>query len=180
MSPEHRAQINKRRRELHAAKNAARKLQMTPQMTPQEKKFKRKEINKKYNTSAREHRANNLHPNSIAMESPHFNPQLIFPSSPQSPEAPSNNMEIPELTGTPVYITQPIVRHPEGETPELDAAHTMHRKRVTNGERNAHLSRRNQVFEANIGGKARVCVDEKCNDSNVLTQPSVVCNGNKQ
>jgi hypothetical protein len=75
MSPEQRAQLNKRRRELRAAKSAAKKLQMTPQG----KKLTRKEINKKYNTSVREHRANNLHPDSIAMESPHFNPQLIFP-----------------------------------------------------------------------------------------------------
>jgi hypothetical protein len=51
MSPEQKAQINKRRRELYAAKNAARKLQMTPQ----EKKLKQKEINKKYNTAVREH-----------------------------------------------------------------------------------------------------------------------------
>jgi len=42
MFPEQKAQINKKRRELYAAKNTARKLQMTPQ----EKKLKRKEINK--------------------------------------------------------------------------------------------------------------------------------------
>ena len=93
MSPEQKALINKRRRDLYAAKNAARKLQMTPQ----EKKEKRKEMKKNYNRMVREHRDNNLHPDSLAMESPHFNPQLIFPSSPQSPEAPSYNMEIPEL-----------------------------------------------------------------------------------
>jgi hypothetical protein len=173
MSPEQRAQLNKRRRELCAAKSAARKLQMTPQG----KKLTRKEINKKYHMSVREHRANNLHPDSIAMESPHFNPQLIFPSSPQSPEPQSNNMEIPELTGTPVHITT-IVQDPEGETPELDAAHTVQRKRVANGERNALLSRRNQIFEANIGGRTKVCTDGKCIDSNGLTQSSVLCNGN--
>ena len=43
LSPEQKALINKRRRDLYAAKNAARKLQMTPQ----EKKLKRKESNKK-------------------------------------------------------------------------------------------------------------------------------------
>ena len=42
MSPKQKALINKRRRELYAAKNTARKLQMNPQ----EKKLKRKEINK--------------------------------------------------------------------------------------------------------------------------------------
>jgi len=43
MPPEQKAQINKRRHELYAAKNTARKLQMTSQ----EKKLKQKEINKK-------------------------------------------------------------------------------------------------------------------------------------
>jgi hypothetical protein len=68
LSHEQKALINKRRRDLYAAQNAARKLQMTPR----EKKLKRKECNKKYKTMVRENRANNLHPDSIAMESPHF------------------------------------------------------------------------------------------------------------
>ena len=109
MSPEQKAQINKRRRDLYATQNAARKLQMTPQ----EKKLKQKEINKKYNTTVREHRANNLHPDSIAMESPHFNPQFIFPSSSQSHEAPSHEMEIRELRGTPVNVTPTVVQNLE-------------------------------------------------------------------
>ena len=89
-------------------------------MTPQEK-LKRKEINKKYNTMVRERPANNLHPDSVAMKSPHFNPQLIF-SSPQSPEAPSHDMEIPELRGTPVDIAPSVVHNPEVQTPELATA----------------------------------------------------------
>ena len=173
LSPEQKALINKRWRDLYATQNAARKLQMTPQ----EKKLKRKEINKKYNMAVREHRANNLHPDSINMESPHFNPQLIFPSSPQSPEAPSYNMEIPESRGTPVDIASTVLQNLEVQTPELAAALTIHRQRVTTGERNALLSR-NQAFEANIGRRDRGCADGKCNDSNDLTQPSVVHNGN--
>jgi hypothetical protein len=174
MSPEQKALLNKRRRDLYAQKNAVRKLQMTPQ----EKVVKRKESKKNYNRMVREHRANNLHPDSIAMKSPHFNPLLITPSSPQSLEAPSDDMEIPELTGTPVDIAPTIIQNPEVQTPELAAAQTIHRHRVTTGERNALLSRRNQVFEANIGRKGRGCADGKCNDSNGLTQPSVVYNGN--
>ena len=64
------------------------------------------------------------------------------------------------------------------QTLELAAAQTIHRHRVTTGERNALLSRRNRAFEANIGRSARGCADGKCNDSNDLTQPSVVYNGN--
>ena len=100
MSPEQKELLNKRRRDLYAQKNATRKLQMTPQ----EKELKRKESKKKYNRMMREHRANNLHLDSIAMESPHFNPQFIFPSSPQSHEAPSHEMETHELRGTPVNV----------------------------------------------------------------------------
>ena len=112
------------------------------------------------------------------MESPHFNPQLIFPSSPQSPEAPSHDMEIPELRGTPVDIAPSVVHNLEVQTPELAMAQTIHRQRVTTGERNALLSYRNRAFEANIGRMARGCADRKCNDSNDLTQLSVVYNGN--
>jgi hypothetical protein len=147
-------------------------------MTPQEKKLKRKESNKKYKIMVREHRANNLHPDSIAMESPHFNPQLIFPSSPQSPEAPSQDMEIPETGGTPVDIASSIVQNSEVRTPKFaEPTQTIHRHHVTTGERNVLLSRRNRAFEANIG-RTRGCADEKCNDSNEPTQPSVVYNGN--
>jgi len=159
---------------LYAQKNATRKLQMTPQ----EKEFKRKESKKKYNRMVREHRANNLHPDSIAMESPHFNPQFIFPSSPQSHEAPSHEMEIRELRGTPLNAALTVVQNPEVQTPEVAATQTIHRQRVTTGERNALLSRRNRAFEANIGRSARGCADGKCNDSNDPTQPSVVYNGN--
>ena len=69
----------------------------------------------------REHQANNLHPDSIAMESPHFNPQFIFPSSPQSHEAPSHEMEIRELRGTPVNVASTIVQNLEVQTPEVAA-----------------------------------------------------------
>jgi hypothetical protein len=86
-------------------------------------------------------------------------------------------MEIPELRGTPIDVTPTMYQNPEVQTPEL-SSQTIHRHRVTTGERNALLSRRNRVFEANIGRRARGCADGKCNDSNGLTQSSVVYNGN--
>ena len=64
----------------------------------------------------REHRHNNLHPDSIAMENPHFNRQFIFPSSPQSPKAPSHNMKIPELRGTPIDVALTVVPNLEVQT----------------------------------------------------------------
>ena len=94
---------------MYAAKNAARKMQMTPQ----EKKEKRKEMKKNYNRMVSEHQANNLYLGSLAVESPYFNPQLIFPSSPQSPETPSHGMKIPESRGTTVDIASSVVQNPE-------------------------------------------------------------------
>jgi len=178
MSPEQKALINKRRRELYAAKNAHKNTTRKLQMTPQEKKLKRKESKKNYKMMVREHRVNKLHPDSIAMESPHFSPLLVFPSSPQSPKLPSHDMEIPELRGTPFNIVPSVVQNPEVETPKLATTQTIHRHRVTTGERNALRTRRNQAFEANIARRIRGCADEKCNDSNDLTQSSVVYNGN--
>ena len=87
-------------------------------------------------------------------------------------------MEIRELRGTPVNVAPTVVQNPEVQTPEVAATQTIHRQRVTTGERNACLSRRNRAFEANIGRRARGCADGKCNDLNDLTQPSVVYNGN--
>ena len=126
----------------------------------------------------REHRANNFHPDSIAMESPHFNPQFAFPSSRQSHEAPSHEMKIHELRGTPVNVAPTVVQNAEVQTPEVATTQTIHRKRVTTGERNDLLSCRNRTFEANIGRRAKGCADGKCNDSNDPTQPSMVYNGN--
>ena len=79
-------------------------------------------MKKNYNRMVREHRANNLHSDSLAMESPHFNPQLIFPSSPQSPETPSHDMKIPESRGTIVDITPSVVQNLEVQTPEMAMA----------------------------------------------------------
>jgi hypothetical protein len=62
ISPEQKALLNKRRCDMYAQKNVARKLQMTSQ-----EEVKRKESKKNYNRMVREHRANNLHPDSIAM-----------------------------------------------------------------------------------------------------------------
>ena len=64
------------------------------------------------------------------------------------------------------------------QTLELAAAQTIHRHRVTTGERNSLLSHHNRAFEANIGRRARGYAYGKCNDANDPTQPSVVYNGN--
>jgi hypothetical protein len=86
-------------------------------------------------------------------------------------------MEISELTEMPIYIVPSLVQNLEVETLELAAStHTIHRHRVTTGERNTLMSRHSQAFEA-IGRRARGCADGKCNDSNDPTQESVVYNG---
>ena len=91
---------------------------------------------------------------------------------------PSHDMKILESRGTTVDIALSVVQNPEVQTPKMATAQTIHRHRVTTGERNALLSRCNWAFDANIRRRARGCADGKCNDSNDLTQPSVVSNGN--
>ena len=119
-------------------------------MTPQEKKVKRKEIKKNYNRMVKEHQANNLHPDSIATESPHFNTLLIFPSSPQSHKTPSHDMKIPKSRGTIVDIAPFVVQNLEVQTPEMATAQTIHRHRVTIGEKNALLSHRNRDLKQTL------------------------------
>ena len=81
--------------------------------------------------------------------------------SPLQHEVPSHDMEIRELRGTPVNVAPTVVQNPEVQTPEVAATQTIHRQRVTTGERNALLSRRNRAFEANIGRRARGYADGK-------------------
>ncbi|CAO2039306.1 unnamed protein product, partial [Urochloa humidicola] len=143
---------NKRRREQYAEKHGPKPLPMTPES----KKVKRKESKKSYNRRAREHRSNNLHPDSIAIPSPHFTPQLIFSSTPTKQTPISHQMEIPEFGGSPIpYFDSSTAQNPDIEIPELSAARFIHRHRVTHGERNSLISRRNRAFEANIGGRTR-------------------------
>ena len=97
-----------------------------------------------------EHQANNLYLGSLAVESPYFNPQLIFPSSPQSPKTPSHDMKIPKSRGTIVDIAPSVVQNLEVQTPEMATAQTIHRHRVTTRERNALLSHRNRDLKQTL------------------------------
>uniref|UniRef100_K4A156 ATP-dependent DNA helicase n=1 Tax=Setaria italica TaxID=4555 RepID=K4A156_SETIT len=100
----------------------------------------------------KERRASNLHPDSIAMASPHFTPELVFPPADKSPLRISDDMEIPLVNGMPVYIQSVVEQSPTVVTPQLvPANHTIQSKPVTPGIRNSRLNQRNQMFEATIG-----------------------------
>ena len=156
MSPRERAIINKRRHDSYAAKRLF--------TTPQEKKEKTRQTKRDYNKSVKERRASNLHPDSIAMASPHFTPELVFPPADKSPLRISDDMEIPLVNGRPVYIQSAVEQSPTVVTPQLVAAnHTIHSKPVTPGIRNSRLNQRNQMFEATIGRNTKRPTGEKIN-----------------
>ncbi|RLN25348.1 hypothetical protein C2845_PM07G13130 [Panicum miliaceum] len=80
MSLHERTLINQHRRELYHSK----RLLKTPQTVEVEKMRNRlparKEGKREYKRRLKEFRANNLHPDSIAMVNPEFVPKLLFPS----------------------------------------------------------------------------------------------------
>ncbi|KAK8454239.1 hypothetical protein SEVIR_5G422000v4 [Setaria viridis] len=68
------------------------------------------------------------------------------------------------------YMREALDQSWEGEPPECTAAHTMHRPRVTPGERNSLLTRRNRRFESTIARKAKGTANTNLDDTNDPTQ----------
>ena len=102
MTAEKRELINKRRRDAYHAKKANR-----PQFSVEQKKANVKGSKREYKRRLKEFRANNLHPDSIAMANPQFVPELIVPT-PIELVTSASELVIPGFSGSPVYIP-PIV-----------------------------------------------------------------------
>jgi hypothetical protein len=174
MSPEQRAMLNKRRRDSYAAKNVAKRLFSTPQ----EKKEKRRQINKNYQTVTKEHRANTLHPGSIAMENPQWKPKLLFPPGARPTSRVSEEMVIPDFGGSPIYVEAEVREPPqENEIPETFLSNTIHTAYLTPGLRESRRKRRNQDFESTIGRNTNATTSENENIASQPTQSCVVDNG---
>jgi hypothetical protein len=101
--------LNKRRRDSHVAENVEKRLFSTPQ----EKKEKRRKINKNYQTVTKEHRANTLHPDSIAMENPQWKPELLLPSGARPTSRVSEEMVILDFSGSPIYVEAEVREPPQ-------------------------------------------------------------------
>jgi hypothetical protein len=99
MTPEHRALKNKKRRDAYVPKRLS--------STPQEKVDRKRQAKKDRKKRAKEQRVHNLHRDSIPMASPHFTPQLLFPTNNKSGLRISEQMEILEYNGNPVLLSSP-------------------------------------------------------------------------
>ena len=85
---------------------------------------------------------------------------------------------IPNVCATPVYI-QPSIQHsPEVETHVMRAGCTIHRHRVTPGERMSLLSCQNREFELTISRKANAPANEDLSDTKPPTESHVISDGN--
>jgi hypothetical protein len=79
--------------------------------TPQEKKENARLSKCNYKKKMKEHRENNLHPNSITMTNPQWKPELLFPPGDKPSSRVSEEMVIPDFGGSPVYV-EAEVREP--------------------------------------------------------------------
>ncbi|KAG2658324.1 hypothetical protein PVAP13_1KG247105, partial [Panicum virgatum] len=143
MTAEKRKLINKRRRDVYHAKKANR---------PQG-------LKREYKRGLKEFKANNLHPDSIAMANPQFVPKLIIPT-PIELLTSVSELVIPKFSGSPVYIP-PIVEQ------------TLDDQGMESGV--GHCLPRNKEFHATIGKNRSFTYDtDKCGDQ--LSTES--CEGN--
>ncbi|RLM75378.1 hypothetical protein C2845_PM15G05990 [Panicum miliaceum] len=93
------AKKNTRQRQAyHASKPEHHKL------SKEQRRRNSAESKKAYKRMMKEFRANNLHPDSIAMQNPSFTPKLIFPSVEASTISVCDQIIIPKFSGTPVYM----------------------------------------------------------------------------
>jgi hypothetical protein len=170
MSPLQRETLNKRKRDARAAKRLFK--------TPQEKKETSRQSKLNYKKRIKEHRHDNLHPDSIAMANPQWKPQLLFPPGDKPPSRVSEEMVIPDFGGSPVYV-EAVVREPPQQdgTPETFLSNTIHTDHLTPGLRESRRKRRNQEFESTIGRNTNGATGENENIASQLIQSCVVDNG---
>jgi hypothetical protein len=170
MSPLQRETLNRRRRDARAAKRLFK--------TPQEKENAR--LSKcNYKKKMKEHRENNLHPDYIAMTNPQWKPELLLPPVAKHSSRVSEEMVIPDFSGSPVYVEAEVQEHPQqDETPETFLSNTIHTTHLTPGLRECRCKRRNQEFESTIGRNTNGSTGENENIASQPTQSCVVDNGN--
>ena len=105
------------------------------------------------------------HPHSIAMENPHYVPELLDPAK-DGAKVSAADVTIPQFEWTPsdwtpIYIPPSREEQsPDLEAPEMLAGRLNHRHHVTHGERHSLLIHRNQHFASNMARKSCRTVHE--------------------
>jgi hypothetical protein len=116
--------INKRRRDAAAAKRILKTLE--------EIKEKAKQSKKDYKNRMKEHRANILHPDSIAMANLQWKPEFLSPPSAKPSSRVLEEMVIPKFVGSPVYVEVEVREPPQqDEAPETFLSNTIHTTHLT-------------------------------------------------
>jgi hypothetical protein len=146
--------------------------------TPQEVQESRRQVNIKNKKKRKEHRENNLHPDSIAMENPQWKPKLLFPPGARPTSRVSEEMVIPDFGGSPIYVEAEVREPPQqDETHETFLSNTIHTAHLTPGLRESRRKHRNQEFESTIGRNTNGTTGENENIASLPTQSCVVDNG---
>jgi hypothetical protein len=126
MSPVAKEALLKRLRDARASKRLFK--------TPQEVQESRRQVNIKNKRKRKEHRENNLHPDSIAMENPQWKPELLWPPGPKPTSRVSEEMVIPDFGGSPIYVEAEVREPPQqDETHETFLSNTIHTAHLTIG-----------------------------------------------
>ena len=113
MTAEQRDIINKHRRDAYHAKKQPK---MT--MSTEEKKEKVNQNKRASRRRIKDIRSDTLHPDSIAIENPHFEPKLISPNTLNEPVSPCD-LEIPILHGGTGYIPSTLEDPPQEAEPSI-------------------------------------------------------------
>jgi hypothetical protein len=121
----------------------------------------------------KENRANNLHPESIAMANLQWKPELLSPPSAKPTSRVSEEMVIPEFGGSSVYVEVEVREPPQqDEIPKTFLSHTIHTSHLTPGLRESRRNLRNQEFESTIGTNT---VGTTIDKQNIVSQPTQSC-----
>jgi hypothetical protein len=132
MSPVAKEALLKRNRDARASKRLFK--------TPQGVKESRRQVNINNRKRKKEHRDNNLHPDSIAMANPQWKLELLFPPGEQPPARVSEEMVIPDFGGSPVYVEAEVREPPQqDETPETSVQHYL--SNTISGPPNSRIAR---------------------------------------
>jgi hypothetical protein len=170
MSPVAKEALLKRNRDARASKRLFK--------TPQEVKESRRQVNTNNRKRKKEHRDSNMHPDSIAMATPQWKLELLFPPGEKPPASVPEEMVIPGFGGSPVYVEAEVREPPQqNETPETFMSNTIHTTLLTPGLRESRRKCRNQEFESTIGRNTNGTTGENENIASQPIQSCVVDNG---
>jgi hypothetical protein len=170
MSPVSKEALLKRLRVARASKRLFK--------TPQEVKESRRQVNINNKKKRKEHRENNLHPDSIAMENPQWKPEILWPPGAKPTSRESEEMVIPDFGGSPIYVEQEVREPPQqDETHETFLSNTIHTAHLTPGLRESLRKLHNQEFESTIGRNTNGTTGEIENIASLPTHSCVVDNG---